>query len=112
MIGEAEVDEEPDPLVVLQPHALEADGGERFPELKAVAAPKPPSPPRIYANELDARRRALAAQRRIVVPPRRIAAPRPPASEAATNAPGAAMDTSGPATSAAGAGTSDAGEAR
>jgi hypothetical protein len=41
----------------------------------AKPAPAPKGPPRIYANELDARRRALAAQRRIVVPPRRPVVP-------------------------------------
>jgi hypothetical protein len=52
---------------------------------KATAAPK--RAPRIYANELDARRRALAAQRRIVVQPRRrivpVAGQKPAAADAA-----------------------------
>jgi hypothetical protein len=55
---------------------------------KTVTVTKRPSPPRIYANELDARRRALAAQRRVVVPPRRLVAPTPapPATGATTSA--------------------------
>jgi hypothetical protein len=58
--------------------------------VKSTAAPK--GPPRIYANELDARRRALAAQRRIVVQPRRRVAPSP-AQKPAT--PAAATDATG-----------------
>jgi hypothetical protein len=45
------------------------------PAAPAAKPPAPKGPPRIYANELDARRRALAAQRRIVVPPRRPVVP-------------------------------------
>jgi hypothetical protein len=59
---------EPQPAVAAHPPAHPTT---------APAAVKRVRPPRISANELDARRRALAAKRRIVPAPRPLVAPRP-----------------------------------
>ncbi len=73
----ARLDRELASLPPREPPRAVASRTTTTPASTAARPAKPPSMPRIAANERDARRRALAAQRRIVVPPRPRVVPRP-----------------------------------